>query len=247
MLLFFRCTTFIGVCVEFVAAVAWLAELFPDPRQREKVLGYTQAFSSIGGLLVAWQRLIVTTLHLPAIAFPSFATAGAIARRASHAWRYTLMSGLIPAIPLIVIRPFLPGVAGVAAKKDAGTLQRPSIARAVLAPNCAGRHRHHDHVRVQLRRGVRRDPADAADRARAGRGRSADRRQAGSAQKQHRADRRAPTYTKVQEIGGLVGPVPAGDPGGADRQPPQRCCGFSWCPGLIVVPLVFFFCGDARA
>ena len=31
MLLVLRCTTFIGVCVEFVAAVAWLAELFPDP------------------------------------------------------------------------------------------------------------------------------------------------------------------------------------------------------------------------
>ena len=53
MLLFLRCTTFIGVCVEFVAAVAWLAELFPEPKQREKVLGYTQAFSSVGGLLVA--------------------------------------------------------------------------------------------------------------------------------------------------------------------------------------------------
>ena len=53
MLLFFRCTTFIGVCVEFVAAVAWLAELFPEPERRERVLGYTQAFSSIGGLLVA--------------------------------------------------------------------------------------------------------------------------------------------------------------------------------------------------
>ena len=53
MLLVLRCTTFIGVCVEFVAAVAWLAELFPDPRQRENVLGYTQAFSSLGGLLVA--------------------------------------------------------------------------------------------------------------------------------------------------------------------------------------------------
>src|SRR3954469_8221328 len=51
MLLFFRTTTFVGVCVEFVAAVAWLAELFDDPHQREKVLGYTQAFSSIGGLL----------------------------------------------------------------------------------------------------------------------------------------------------------------------------------------------------
>src|SRR5262245_22260557 len=53
MLLILRCTTFIGVCVEFVAAVAWLAELFPNPLQREKVLGYTQAFSSLGGLLVA--------------------------------------------------------------------------------------------------------------------------------------------------------------------------------------------------
>jgi MFS family permease len=53
MLLFFRCLVFIGVCVEFVAAVAWLAELFPDPKQREKVLGYTQAFSSLGGLMVA--------------------------------------------------------------------------------------------------------------------------------------------------------------------------------------------------
>src|SRR5205807_4367503 len=53
MLLVLRCTTFIGVCVEFVAAVAWLAELFPFPDQRERTLGYTQAFSSFGGLLVA--------------------------------------------------------------------------------------------------------------------------------------------------------------------------------------------------
>src|ERR671912_1525899 len=53
MLLFFRCTTFVGVCVEFVAAVAWLAELFDDPEQRESVIGYTQAFSSVGGLLIA--------------------------------------------------------------------------------------------------------------------------------------------------------------------------------------------------
>src|SRR5262247_521643 len=31
MLLVLRCVVFIGVCVEFVAAVAWLAELFPEP------------------------------------------------------------------------------------------------------------------------------------------------------------------------------------------------------------------------
>src|SRR5205823_13851187 len=30
-LLLLRCATFVGVCVEFVAAVAWLAELFPNP------------------------------------------------------------------------------------------------------------------------------------------------------------------------------------------------------------------------
>src|SRR5207249_2533721 len=52
MLLAMRCLTFIGVCVEFVAAVAWLAELFPNPKQRESVVGYTQAFSSIGGVMV---------------------------------------------------------------------------------------------------------------------------------------------------------------------------------------------------
>src|SRR6202140_438068 len=51
-LLFWRCGTFVGVCVEFVAAVAWLSELFPNPKQREAVVGYTQAFGSLGGVLV---------------------------------------------------------------------------------------------------------------------------------------------------------------------------------------------------
>src|SRR5258707_1351537 len=36
-LLFFRCTTFVGVCVEFIAAITWLSELFPDKRQKELV------------------------------------------------------------------------------------------------------------------------------------------------------------------------------------------------------------------
>ncbi len=72
MLLVLRCTTFIGVCVEFVAAVAWLAELFEDARQRENVLGYTQAFSSIGGLLVAFANglAIAWAADLPSINLP---------------------------------------------------------------------------------------------------------------------------------------------------------------------------------
>src|SRR4026207_1970960 len=40
--LFWRCWTFGGVCVEFVAAVAWLSELFPNPKRREAIVGYTQ-------------------------------------------------------------------------------------------------------------------------------------------------------------------------------------------------------------
>lgn len=118
MLLFLRCTTFVGVCVEFVAAVAWLAELFPNPKQRESVLGYTQAFSSLGGLMVSGMFVLISkySFSLPAI-------------YGAHAeWRYTLISGVIPAIPLIIIRPFLPESPAWQEKKDAGTLKRPSIA-----------------------------------------------------------------------------------------------------------------------
>src|SRR6266853_4557609 len=61
VLLFLRCTTFIGVSVEFVAAVAWLAELFPDRDLREKVLGYTQAFSSLGGMMAAATNYFAST------------------------------------------------------------------------------------------------------------------------------------------------------------------------------------------
>src|SRR5437660_5255207 len=45
-LLFLRSTAFVGVCVEFVAAVAWVAELLCSPQQREKGLGYTQVVFS---------------------------------------------------------------------------------------------------------------------------------------------------------------------------------------------------------
>jgi hypothetical protein len=46
----------------------------------------------------------------------------------AHApWRYTLISGIIPAIPLIVIRPFLPESPIWREKKQAGTLKRPSL------------------------------------------------------------------------------------------------------------------------
>ncbi|MCI0739664.1 MAG: MFS transporter [Gemmataceae bacterium] len=138
MLLVLRTTTFVGVCVEFVAAVAWLAELFPNPAQREKALGYTQAFSSIGGLMVtgAWLLAGAFAASLPAIAMPEFLTGvfGTISEQGAHApWRYTLMSGLIPALPLLIIRPFLPESPVWKQKKETGTLKRPSFAQ-LFAP-----------------------------------------------------------------------------------------------------------------
>jgi MFS family permease len=122
-LLFFRCLVFIGVCVEFVAAVAWLAELFPDREQRERALGWTQAFSSLGGLLVGTANVLAARFaaDLPAI------------QGGHDAWRYTLISGVIPALPLILIRPFLPESPVWAAKKAAGTLKRPSL-RELFSP-----------------------------------------------------------------------------------------------------------------
>ncbi len=123
MLLFLRCLTFIGVCIEFVAAVAWLAELFPNPKQREQVLGYTQAFSSVGGILVTLANYLAVQYGtmLPAI------------HGGHEAWRYTLISGVLPALPLIIIRPFLPESPAWAAKKATGTLRRPSI-RELFSP-----------------------------------------------------------------------------------------------------------------
>src|SRR5438128_2354745 len=117
-LLVWRCGTFVGVCVEFVAAVAWLSELFPNAKQREAVVGYTQALGSIGGLMVTGAYYVVATYgeHFPVV------------RGGHEAWRYTLMSGVIPAVPLIIIRPFLPESPTWQEKKRAGTLKRPSFA-----------------------------------------------------------------------------------------------------------------------
>lgn len=117
---FFRCLTFVGVCIEFVAAITWLAELFP--KNREKVLGWTQAFASLGGILVTsvahWINLNANTL--PALPVPESFNA--------HApWRYILMTGLLPAIPIALMLPFVPESQVWKEKRQAGTLKRPSF------------------------------------------------------------------------------------------------------------------------
>jgi MFS family permease len=118
-LILFRCTTFIGVCVELVAAVTWLAELFEDKKQRELAIGWTLACASLGGILVTevFNEIVaflrtnpdgVSWLPVPAAA-----------------WRYTLLTGLVPGALILVLMPFVPESRVWREKKQMGTLQRP--------------------------------------------------------------------------------------------------------------------------
>lgn len=128
MFVFFRCTTFIGVCVEFVAAITWLAELFPDQRQKGRVLGWTQAFASLGGILVT---SVAAWINSHAGALPTLPVAETFNQHA--AWRYLLMTGLLPAIPIALMLPFVPESLVWRQGRAAGTLKRPSFG-ALFAP-----------------------------------------------------------------------------------------------------------------
>jgi MFS family permease len=125
---FFRSTTFIGVCVEFVAAINWLAEVFPTKEQRAKWLGITQACASLGGITVTAASFLLGKISLPHIGLP-LATGAA----APSNWRYLLMTGIIPAIPIALMLPFVPESPAWKASRRAGTLRRPSF-RALFSP-----------------------------------------------------------------------------------------------------------------
>ena len=121
-LVLFRCMTFVGVCVELVAAVTWLAELFEDKKTRERAIGWTLALASVGGILVTEvYRLIVDNRgQLPALPLP--------ARFDPHAaWRYTLLTGLVPGSMILILLPFVPESRLWKERKLAGTLRRPSF------------------------------------------------------------------------------------------------------------------------
>jgi len=126
-LILFRCTTFIGVCVEMVAAVTWLAELFENKRTREKIIGWTLACASLGGILVTEvYNEIVAALKanpdaLPKLPFP----AGFDPK--NTAWRYTLLTGLIPGALILFLMPFVPESAAWKKRKKEGSLKRASF------------------------------------------------------------------------------------------------------------------------
>ncbi len=118
-LVLFRCTTFIGVCVEAVAAVTWLAELFQDKKQREIAIGWTLACASLGGIFV-------TEVFSEIVAFLKANPEGFTWLPLPHtAWRYTLLTGLVPGAMILILMPFVPESQVWRQQKLAGTLQRP--------------------------------------------------------------------------------------------------------------------------
>lgn len=256
MLLFFRCLVFVGVCVEFVAAVAWLAELFPDYERRERVLGYTQAFSSIGGLLIAVANglCIKYSASLPAISLPEALNFWGGDIQDAHApWRYTLMSGLIPAIPLIIIRPFLPESPVWAKRKAAGTLRRPNI-MALFSPELRrttivttamfafsygaafGAIQHIPRIIPGL--AEVKEKAGAAAQAAAAEAPDAEKQAIAARTRGRTIQTEAANVTKVQEIGGLAGRFLLALL--AVRIVSRRSLiRIFQVPGLIVMPIVF--------
>lgn len=265
MLLFFRCLVFIGVCVEFVAAVAWLAELFPDPKQREKVLGYTQAFSSIGGLMVAvaFGICVRHSATFPPIHLPEFLSAlsgGATIADEQAAWRYTLMSGVIPAIPLIIIRPFLPESPAWAQKKAAGTLKRPSI-RELFTPELRrttlvttamfamaygaafGAIQHIPRIIPGLPEVKAASQAASAAAATANAGKAPEMIKRASIIAGKKAEQSiAANTTKIQEVGGLVGRFILAYLAVIIISR-RKLLRLFIIPGLVVMPLVFAYFG----
>jgi MFS family permease len=126
---FFRCTTFIGVCVEFVAAITWLAELFPDKQRKQRVLGWTQAFASLGGILVT---AVAAWINGHAGSLPALPVSEMYNQHAP--WRYLLITGLLPAIPIALMLPFVPESQVWRERRAAGTLKRPSFGQ-LFAPD----------------------------------------------------------------------------------------------------------------
>ena len=153
------------------------------------------------------------------------------------------MSGLIPAFPLMIIRPFL-RIACLAGKKDAGTLKRPSFLE-LFAPEFR-RTTIVTTIMFACSYGAAfwRDPAVAANHTRLGGCEAVQERTGGKPDAQQRKiqkdveNKAASNYTKVQEVGGLLGRAAAGAAGRANREPavaPEDLPD----PGLLLMPMVF--------
>ena len=165
--------------------------------------------------------------------------------------------GLIPAIPLIVIRPFLPESPAWAQKKAAGTLRRPSLWE-IFSPElrrttivttlmfaCVygaafGAIQHMPRIIPGLPE-VKQKAQEAIEKAKEGKPESEHQKISGKTAAQVRQSTAA-NVTKVQEIGGLVGRFLLAILA-VRIVSRQKLLRIFQIPGLIVMPLVFAWMG----
>ena len=154
-------------------------------------------------------------------------------------WRYTFLSGLIPAIPLILIRPFLPESPVWAEKRAAGTLRRPTPLT-LLAP-AFRRTTLVTTLMFACSYGVAFGAIQQIPEIVPGLANVKEKTAGQPPPKQREIEQKtAADYTKVQEIGGLVGRFLLAFLA-VRIVSRQRLIRLFLVPSLIVVPLVFYF------
>jgi hypothetical protein len=93
-------------------------------KEKEKWLGITQAFASLGGLLVTGVSVWISKhgADLSHMGLPI-----ALGATDPGSWRYLLMTGILPAIPIALLLPFVPESQVWKDRRAAGSLKRPSF------------------------------------------------------------------------------------------------------------------------
>ena len=144
-LIFWRCITVAGACMEFVAAIAWLTELFPDTRRREAVLGF-RAGVRHGRQFHDRRRLLRGgDLGRPAAGDP----------RRTFAVALCIALGALPAIPLILHAPLPARIAACGKRSAPRARSAPQLSRTVRAAAAPRDPGHHRLVGLLLRAGLR--------------------------------------------------------------------------------------------
>ena len=152
---FWRCATFVGVCIEFVAAITWIAEVFSDKAQKERWLGITQAFASLGGVLVT---AINVWIVAHAKDLPHLACRWRSARR-TRLVALSLLTGIAARHPDRAHAALRAGIENLAGAEAGRHAEAPELRRALfagVAPRDAG---HRGAFRLRLRRRLRRAAA----------------------------------------------------------------------------------------
>jgi MFS family permease len=96
-------------------------------------MGITLAFASLGGVLVT---MVSAWINKHGADFPHIGLPAGLGSDVPSTWRYLLMTGILPAIPIALLLPFVPESKVWKDKKASGALKRPSFARCSL-PSCA--------------------------------------------------------------------------------------------------------------